>query len=250
LSSCRRESTTVRDQARALRGGPPASLADARQLDRGRNFTPGRLGSPLGAEAPPSSAAERRCHRALKSSRRTGWPKFQVRPGRFRPGLRELRGAAAFEPRNPAVRRCGPYRNPGRASATDEAIFCPPQGADAFEASATLPGGGAAHLRCKCPDPGSRRSSRSGVDTNASTSAALALRRASERFARRPFGRVRNSPPPHECRGDLTSGALAGTRRSKNARWRSKIAHRAAVAPRGAHCRGFQLLAVAAGQPP
>jgi len=76
--------------------GPPASLADARQLDRGRNFTPGRLGSPLGAEAPPSSAAERRCHRALKSSRRTGWPKFQVRPGRFRPGLRELRGAAAF----------------------------------------------------------------------------------------------------------------------------------------------------------
>jgi hypothetical protein len=188
-------------------------------------------------------------------------PSFQIVPedglaevsGETRPFLagsaeapRSSRVRAAYS----AVRRSGPYRNPGRASATDEAIFCPPQGADAFEASANPPGGGAAHLRCKCPDPGSRRSSRSGVDTNASTSAALALRRASERFARRPFGRVRNSPPPRECRGDLTSGTLAGTRRSTNARWRSKIAHRAAVAPRGAHCRGFQLLAVAAGQPP
>lgn len=192
---------------------------------QGRNFTPGRL------EVPRAPKRRHRLQRRGEVADERLVPKDEPcrSAGEARPFLAgsaaHSKNAAAFEPRIPSCDGLNRIGSPCRASTTGEGICSRPAGGCRIRGLCHPSQREGAHLLYRRPDPGSRRTGRSGVDTNALTSAALALRRAFERFVRRL---CRNEPKQHAtarvCRSDLTSECSCEHQAVHNARWRSRIA--------------------------
>jgi len=194
---CRRVSTTV------SRLSPVPSREGQRRhwrddaLDSGRNFTPGRQKS-LGARGAPACAALAGQSRGLLTAQdgRPNISQVDLDAKRRPVWQRALTQCGALKPRSlPSVRTGQPCRSPYRVGTRLAKRISDPRGVDAFGPSIALLSRGrrricAAHVRI----PGPRRAGRSGVDTNASTLAALVSQNTgATRFT--SAGQVRRSPP-------------------------------------------------------